>query len=204
MSLWWLWQALFPWISLQQNSVITFLSVKAEVGSRGCPWAGTNGSKIKFSCKWRKDEVVIACSHILTLTITVTALSDNFFVNKIKGGVKGWPMSRHKWGKMAKKRIYRLMAGSGHFALFVPVHGQPLDPTSAFIDKNVITRCCCSDSYRNKAIPGYYHPIFPPFAWRFNFLPFCLICACSWATPWPQLCFYWQKCYHWELLQWYL
>ena len=27
----------------------------------------------------------------------------------------------------------------GHFALFVLAHGQPLDPTSAFTDKEVIT-----------------------------------------------------------------
>ena len=137
-------------------------------------------------------------------------------------------MSRHKWGKMAKKRIFRLMAGKwgklqflailpylclfmgnpltpplllltkmlsldtlamiamerkllqaastpfschlsensilGHLSPFVPAQGQPLDPTSAFIDRNVITRCCCSDSYRKKTTPGYYHPIFPSFA----------------------------------------
>ena len=66
----------------------------------------------------------------------------------------------------------------GHLFPFVLAYGQLLDPTSAFIDKNVITRCCCSDSYRNRAIPGYYHPIFPPLAWRFNFWPFCLFCAC--------------------------
>ena len=32
----------------------------------------------------------------------------------------------------------------GHFALFVPAHGRPLDPTSAFIDKDVITEFCCN------------------------------------------------------------
>ena len=32
-----------------------------------------------------------------------------------------------------------------HFSLFVPAYGQPLDPISAFIDKNVITGCCCND-----------------------------------------------------------
>ena len=92
----------------------------------------------------------------------------------------------------------------GHLSPFVPAQGQPLDPTSAFIDRNVITRCCCSDSYRKKTTPGYYHPIFPSFAWKFNIWPFCPICACSWATPWPHLCFYWQRGYHLVLLQLYL
>ena len=44
----------------------------------------------------------------------------------------------------------------------------------------------------------------PPFAWKFNFLPFTPICAFFWVTPWPYLHFYWQKCYHWMLLQWYI
>ena len=37
-----------------------------------------------------------------------------------------------------------------------------------------------------------------------HFWPFCPICACSWVTPQSHLRFYWQKCYHWVLLQWYL
>ena len=179
-----------------------FLPVTAEVGSRGCPWAGTNWAKwpkIEFWCNWREYETIIVWSRFLFVAITARALSDNFFVKKIKGGVKGSPMSRHKWGKMAKNRIFRLMGKTsilGHLSPFVPAHGQPLDPTSAFIDKNFITRCCCNCSYRKKATPGHYHPIFPSFAWKFNFWPFRPICACSWATPWPHLWFYWQKCYH--------
>ena len=61
-----------------------------------------------------------------------------------------------------------------HFSLFVPAYGQPLDPISAFIDKNVITGCCCNDICKEKATPGYYHTtsysIFLPFAWKFQFL----------------------------------
>ena len=196
------------------------LSVKVEGGSRGCPWAGTNGSKIEFSCKWREDEVVIAWSHILSLAITATALSDNFFVNKIKGGVKGSPMSRHKWRKKGKNRIFRQMAGKweklkflailpylcllrgdpltphlllltkmlsldtvtmiaverrllqatitpfscylsensilGNLSPFVPAYGQPLDPTSVFFDKNVITGCCCNDIYGKRACQSHH------------------------------------------------
>ena len=44
----------------------------------------------------------------------------------------------------------------------------------------------------------------PPFAWKINFWPFTPICACLWATPWPYLHSYWQKCYHWMLLQYYI
>ena len=42
--------------------------------------------------------------HIMTM-------SDNIFVNKSRYGVMGSPMSRHKWWKMAKNSIFRLMAG---------------------------------------------------------------------------------------------
>ena len=57
----------------------------------------------------------------------------------------------------------------GHFSLFVPAHGWPLNPTSTFIDKNVITGCCCNDICKERATLGYYQPIFPPFAWKCNF-----------------------------------
>ena len=64
------------------------------------------------------------------------------------------PFSRH----LPKNSIF------GHFSTIVPAHGRPIDPTSAFIDENVITGCCCIDIYRERAISGYYHPIFSPFA----------------------------------------
>ena len=37
-----------------------------------------------------------------------------------------------------------------------------------------------------------------------HFWPFFTVCACSWATPWSHLRFYWHNYYHWVLLQWYL
>ena len=37
-----------------------------------------------------------------------------------------------------------------------------------------------------------------------HFWPFFTICACSWATPWSHLRFYWHNYYHWVLLQWYV
>ena len=47
--------AFSPYIILQQHPVITFLSIKVGVGSRGCPQAGANRGKwpkIEFSGKW--------------------------------------------------------------------------------------------------------------------------------------------------------
>ena len=63
----------------------------------------------------------------------------------------------------------------GHFLPFVPAHSRPLDPTSIFIDRNDITRCWCNYIYGEKATPRYYHPIFPPLAWKFYFWPFLAI-----------------------------
>ena len=92
----------------------------------------------------------------------------------------------------------------GHLPPFVPAYGRPLDPTSTFIDKNVITGCYCNNINGEKAIPGCFHPIVlpsPAIYWKFNFRPFTPICTCLWATPWPYLHSHWQKCYHWMLLQ---
>ena len=63
----------------------------------------------------------------------------------------------------------KFLAIFGHFLPFVPSQRWLLDPTSAFIDENVITGCCCIDIYGERAISGYYHPIFSPFAWKWNF-----------------------------------
>ena len=49
-----------------------------------------------------------------------------------------------------------------HLPPFAPVYGQPLDPTSTFIDKNVITGCYCNNIYKEKAIPGCFYPIVSP------------------------------------------
>ena len=50
----------------------------------------------------------------------------------------------------------------GHLPPFAPAYGQPLDPTSTFIDKNVITGRCCNYIYREKAISSFFSPIVPP------------------------------------------
>ena len=36
----------------------------------------------------------------------------------------------------------------GHFSPSVPARGPSLDPISTFIDKNVISGCCCNDIYQ--------------------------------------------------------
>ena len=50
----------------------------------------------------------------------------------------------------------------GHLLLFAPAFKQPLNPTYTLIDKNNITGCCYNNLYREKAIPGSFHPIVPP------------------------------------------
>ena len=52
----------------------------------------------------------------------------------------------------------------GHFLPTLPAYGQPLYYIFAFIDENGIIGCCCNDISKEKATPGYFHPIFPTFA----------------------------------------
>ena len=52
---------------------------------------------LEFSGKWPENRVVIAWSSFLSIDFIATAPSDNIFVNKSRGGIKGSPMSRHKW-----------------------------------------------------------------------------------------------------------
>ena len=80
--------------------MITFLSIKTEMGSRGRPKVGTNGQKwpkIEFSGRWWENEVVIACSRFLFVDIIITAPSVNIFVNKNGDVMKRLPISRHQW-----------------------------------------------------------------------------------------------------------
>ena len=46
----------------------------------------------------------------------------------------------------------QFLAIFGHFPLYVPTHGWPLDPISAFIDKSIITGCCCNDIYEVRPV----------------------------------------------------
>ena len=57
---------------------------------------GKKWPKIEFLGKWWENEVVIACSSFCFEDFIATAPSDNIFVNKNGGGIKGLPMNRHK------------------------------------------------------------------------------------------------------------
>ena len=90
-------------MSLQQHPVITFWSIKVEMGSRGCPLASTNGEKC---LKMTKNSIfremagkggVIDWSNSLSIVIIATAPGDNIFVNESGGEIKGSPIHRHKW-----------------------------------------------------------------------------------------------------------
>ena len=48
-----------------------------------------------------------------------------------------------------------------HFAPFVPAQGQPLDPTFAVTDKNIITEFCCNDIYGKKGFQSHYTYFLP-------------------------------------------
>ena len=72
---------------------------KSGGGIKELPIMMKNGQirpKIEFSGKWQENGVVIAWSSFLTIDIIKTAPFDNIFANKI-GGIKGSPMSWHKW-----------------------------------------------------------------------------------------------------------
>ena len=60
-----------------------------------------------------------------------------------------------------------------HLPPFAPAYGQPLDPTFAFIDKNVISGCYCNNICDEKASPGCFYPIVlpsPPICLKIQFL----------------------------------
>ena len=75
----------------------------------------------------------------------------------------------------------------GHFSPLVPAYRQPFCLIFAFMDKNVITGSCCNDICKEKATPSYYHPIFPTFALKIEFLAIfyrlCLLMGYSLIPP---------------------
>ena len=46
----------------------------------------------------------------------------------------------------------------GHIWPFVPIHGRPLDSNSAFINKVIITGCCCNDIYERNLLQAINTP----------------------------------------------
>ena len=65
---------------------------QAQMVKNGQKWP-----KIEISGEWWENGVVIAWSSFLFIDFIATAPSGNIFVNKNGGGIKGSPMSRHKW-----------------------------------------------------------------------------------------------------------
>ena len=62
---------------------------------------GVNGPKLNFHAngrRWRDNGVETAWNCFLSVYIIAIASSNNIFVNKSEGGVKGSLISRRKWG----------------------------------------------------------------------------------------------------------
>ena len=62
---------------------------------------GVNGQKLNFQAigrRWWDNGVETAWNSFPLVYIIATASSDNIFVKKSGGGVKGLPISRRKWG----------------------------------------------------------------------------------------------------------
>ena len=88
---------------------------------------------------------------------------------------------------MAKNCIFT------HLPLLAPAYGWPLDPASAFIDKNVISGCYCNNICDEKASPGCFYPIVlpsPPICLKIQFLAIyshLRLLMCDPLTPPPLL-----------------
>ena len=77
----------------------------------------------------------------------------------------------------------QFLAIFGHFPLYVPTHGWPLDPTSAFIDKSIITGCCCNDIYEVR--PVLRHGKHQKYCHFGNFdAPACLVLITNFRQFW--------------------
>ena len=77
---------------------------------------GVNGQKLSFQAnggRWQGNGVETAWNSYLLIYIIAIAFSDNIFIDKSGGGIKGLPISRREWGKMTKNRIFRQMTGDG-------------------------------------------------------------------------------------------
>ena len=62
---------------------------------------GVNGQKLNFQANGRRGQdngVEIAWKSFPFVYIIAIASSDNIFVNKSRGGIKGLPISRREWG----------------------------------------------------------------------------------------------------------
>ena len=90
----------------------------------------------------------------------------------------------------------------GHLPPSVPAYGRPLDPTSTLINKNVSTGCYCNNIYREKAIPGCFHPFVLPFSAIFlkiQFLTIYLHLHTPMGSPCHFFIFFMMGCVGWHI-----
>ena len=90
----------------------------------------------------------------------------------------------------------------GHLPPFAPAYGRPLDPTSTLINKNVSTGCYCNNIYREKAIPGCFHPFVPPFpaiCLKIQFLTIYLHLHTPMGSPCHFFIFFMMGCVGWHI-----
>ena len=59
---------------------------------------GVNGPKLNFQANRQGNGVETAWNSFLLVYIIAIAFSDNIFINKSGGGIKGLPISRREWG----------------------------------------------------------------------------------------------------------
>ena len=92
---------------------------KSGDGIKGSPMSRHKWWKMaKMAKNWifrlmTENGEVVVWSSSLPIDIIATAPSDNSYVSKSRGGIKGSPMSRHKWWKMAKNGQKLNFQGNG-------------------------------------------------------------------------------------------
>ena len=101
----------------------------------------------QFSGKWEENGVVIVWSRSLSVDIVETAPSDNIFVNKSGGGIKGLPMSRNKQQKMVKNGQKNEFSGKWQ-------ENGVVIAWSSFLSIGIITTASFDNIYPNKSGVG--------------------------------------------------
>ena len=80
--------------------------------------------------------------------------------------------------------------------------GNPLTPTSPFIDKNIITGCYCNNIYGENAILGCFHPIVPlspTICLKIQFLTIYLHLHTPMGSPCHFFIFFMMGCVGWHI-----
>ena len=168
---------------------------------------GVNGQKWNFQVnggRWWNNGVETAWNSFFSVCIIAIASSNNIFVNKSGGGVKAqMGVNGQKLGPPTPAICLKIQ-----FLAIYPylrlLMGYPLTPPPLLLTKMLLLDAIAIIHTEKKLFQAVSTPLsrhLLPFAWKFHFWPFTPICACIWATPWPHLHFYWQKCYYLKLYQ---